>query len=86
MNLFHLTIASPEGNKFDGEVAKLDVRGVEGELAVMAGHVPFITSVVKAPCAVWMEDGTKREAVCDGGVLSVGSDRVLFISGSFQFV
>ena len=47
MNTFHLTVASPDGNKFDGEVYKLDVRGVEGELAIMAGHIPFITSVGK---------------------------------------
>ena len=86
MNTFRLTVSSPSGNTFDGEVIKFDVRGVEGELAVMAGHVPFVTSVVKAPCTVWLDEGTKKEAVSDGGVLTVGPDRVLFISGSFQFV
>lgn len=86
MNTFHLTVSSPDGNRFDGEVVKLDVRGVEGELAVMAGHVPFVTAVVNAPCAIWTDEETKREAVCDGGILTVDSDRVTLLSGSFTFV
>ncbi len=85
MNTFHLTVSSPDGNKFDGEVFKLDVRGVEGELAIMAGHIPFITSVIKAPCTVWLDEDKKKTAVSDGGLLTVDTDRVTFISGSFEF-
>ena len=85
MNTFHLTVSSPDGNKFDGEVFKFDVRGVEGELAIMAGHIPFITSVIKAPCTVWLDEDKKKKAVSDGGLLTVDTDRVTFISGSFEF-
>ncbi len=85
MNTFHLTVSSPDGNKFDGEVFKFDVRGVEGELAVMAGHIPFITSVIKAPCTIWLDEDEKKTAVSDGGLLTVDTDRVTFISGSFEF-
>ena len=85
MSTFHLTVASPDGNKFDGEVFKFDVRGVEGELAIMAGHIPFITSVIKAPCTVWLDEDKKKTAVSDGGLLTVDTDRVTFISGSFEF-
>ena len=85
MSTFRLTVASPEGNQFCGDCVKLDVRGVEGELAVMAGHIPFVTSVVKCPCTVWLEDGTKRTATCDGGLLTVGTDTVTLLSGSFAF-
>lgn len=82
---FRLTVSSPDGNKFDGDVVKFDVRGVEGELAVMAGHIPFVTSVVSAPCTLWFEDGSKKTAICEGGLLTVDTDRVNFISGSFEF-
>ncbi|MDO5478583.1 MAG: F0F1 ATP synthase subunit epsilon, partial [Clostridia bacterium] len=53
MNTFHLTVASPDGNKFSGDVIKLDVRGTEGELAVMAGHIPFVTSLVECDCLLY---------------------------------
>ena len=85
MSTFHLTVSSPDGNKFDGEVFKFDVRGIEGELAIMAGHIPFITSVIKAPCTVWLDEDKKKTAVSDGGLLTVDTDRVTFISGSFEF-
>ena len=85
MSTFHLTVSSPDGNKFDGEVFKFDVRGVEGELAIMAGHIPFITSVIKAPCTIWMDEDKKKTAASDGGLLTVDTDRVTFISGSFEF-
>ena len=85
MSTFHLTVSSPDGNKFDGDVFKFDVRGVEGELAIMAGHIPFITSVIKAPCTVWLDEDKKKTAVSDGGLLTVDTDRETFISGSFEF-
>ena len=85
MNTFKLTVSSPDGNKFDGEVVKLDVRGVEGELAVMAGHIPFVTSLVKAPCTIWFEDGSKKTASSEGGLLTVGVNQVTLLSGTFKF-
>lgn len=85
MNTFKLTVASPEGNKFCGDVIKLDVRGTEGELAIMAGHIPFVTSLVKCPCVIWLEDGSKKTAVTDGGLLSVSAEAVTLLSGSFVF-
>ena len=85
MNTFKLIIASPDGNKFSGEVYKLDVRGSEGELAIMAGHIPFITSVVAAPCAVWTDEETKKTARTNGGLLTVSADAVTLTAGSFRF-
>ena len=85
MNTFHLTVSSPDGNKFQGDVLKLDVRGTEGELAVMAGHVPFVTSLVEAPVLIILPDDTEKEAYAKGGLLTVDKDSVTLISGSFEF-
>ena len=85
MNTFKLTVSSPDGNKFCSDCVKLDVRGTEGELAIMAGHIPFVTSVVKGPCAVWKSESEKRTATTDGGLLTVGAEYVTLLSGSFKF-
>ena len=85
MKTFPLTVASPDGNKFCGECVKLDLRTTEGELAVMAGHIPFAASVVGGECAVWLSENEVKKATCDGGLLTVAADRVTLISGSFQF-
>ena len=85
MNTFHLTVSSPDGNKFSGDVIKLDVRGTEGDLAVMAGHIPFVTSLVEAPVKLLLPDDTEKEASAKGGLLTVDKDKVTLISGSFEF-
>ncbi len=85
MNTFHLIISSPDGNKFNGEVYKLDVRGVEGELAIMAGHIPFVTALVEAPCTIWLDDDNKKVGYADGGLLTVDSKTVTLVAGSFKF-
>ncbi|MBO5338576.1 MAG: F0F1 ATP synthase subunit epsilon [Clostridia bacterium] len=86
MKAFHLTISSPDGNIFDGDIYKLDVRGVEGELAIMAGHIPFVTSIKSAPIRVWLNDDTPKEAYSDGGLLTVDKNGAVLISGSFKFI
>jgi F-type H+-transporting ATPase subunit epsilon len=85
MKSFLLKISSPEGDIFNGEVTKISVRGTEGELAVMAGHIPFVTSLVNSDCYIWTDEDTKKKAHTDGGLLTVETDSATLISGSFEF-
>ena len=64
MNTFPLTISSPDGDLFRGEVSSLVVRGTEGELAVLAGHVPFVTAIRKGRCSVEDSDGNRKKPRC----------------------
>ena len=83
MKTFPLTIASPDGNLFDQPVVRLILRGTEGDLAVMAGHIPFITAVRPGDCRVELEDGSEKLGRLDGGLLTVAEDSVTLLSGSF---
>ena len=85
MKTFRLTRSSPDGNVFVGDAVQLVVRGVEGELAVLAGHIPFITSLKAGECRIELPDGEEKTAFSDGGILTVGSDSVVLLSGSFRF-
>ena len=85
MRTFPLKIASPDGELFKGDAVKLSVRGTEGELAVMAGHIPFVTSVKPCECRILLSDGSERTATTGGGMLNVANDKVLFLSGSFKW-
>ena len=85
MNTYNLTIATPDGNQFQGEVVGLFVRGAEGDLAVFAGHVPFITSVQAGKCRIQLPDDSEKSATLDGGLLTVGADAVTLLSGSFKW-
>ena len=85
MNTFTLTVATPDGNRFSGEAAGLFVRGAEGDLAVLAGHTPFITAVQPGVCRIELPDDTDRTARVDGGLLTVSADRVTLLSGTFRW-
>ncbi len=85
MRTFLLKISSPEGDLFCGQAAAIYVRGTEGELAVLAGHIPFVTSVVPCDCKIELEDGGERLAHTDGGILTVSNEAVVLLSGSFEW-
>ena len=85
MKTYPLTVSSPDGNLFQGPVEQLILRGSEGDLVVMAGHIPFMTAVQPGACRIFLEDGTEKKAVTDGGLLTVASDSVTLLSESFRW-
>ena len=83
MNSYQLVISSPDGAIFEGEALNLLVRGANGDLAVMAGHIPFITSVQPCDVKVTLADETEKTGHVDGGLLTVAADKVTLLSGNF---
>lgn len=86
MKTYPLTVASPDGNLFKGDVEQLILRGSEGDLAVMAGHIPFMTAVRPGLCRILQADGTEKTAQTEGGLLSVAPDAVTLLSESFRWM
>ncbi|MBE6730377.1 MAG: hypothetical protein E7564_01660 [Ruminococcaceae bacterium] len=84
-NNFRLVISSPNGNTFDGEAYMLRVRGIEGELAILAKHIPFVTVVKECEVKVELPDGEEKLGYTKGGILAVSNERVTLFSGSFKF-
>ncbi len=85
MSTFKLIVSSPDGDKFNGEAVMLTVRGADGDLAVMAGHIPFITSVMPCECKIELEDGTKKTGQTEGGILTVTAEKTTLLSATFKF-
>ena len=85
MSTYNLTVATPDGNQFQGEVEELMLRGAEGDLAILAGHMPLITSVQPGKCRIHLPDGEEKTASLDGGLLTVSAKAVTLLSGSFAW-
>ena len=85
MKPFPLIIASPDGNLFDGEAVMLSLRGAEGDLAILAGHIPVMTSVIPGSCKVILPDESERIGELDGGILTVTENAVTLLAGSFHW-
>ncbi len=86
MNTFKLQIAAPDGMRYDGDAVQISVRGIEGDLAVMAGHIPFVTALKSGECRVYTDEKTIRKANCSGGMLMVSKDCVRLLSSDFTWV
>jgi F-type H+-transporting ATPase subunit epsilon len=79
MKTFPLRIGTPDGLLFEGEVERIICRCITGDLAILAGHCNFCTALGMGEAHVVLEDGTRREAACIGGMLSMmnGTCRLL---------
>ena len=77
--------STPDGNVFEGQAVKLDVRGICGELAVMAGHTAFMTAVKPGHCDLLFEDGSERRGELDGGILNVSADLTTLLASGFRW-
>lgn len=85
MKTFLLNIASPDGSLFSGQVERISLRGAEGDLAILAGHVPFITSVQAGECRVYLEGGTEKKAKTEGGLLTVTHESVTLLTAALEW-
>ena len=72
MKTFPLRIGTPDGLLFeDDNVVRIVCRSITGDLAILAGHCNFCTSLGMGEAHVVLEDGTRRDAACIGGMLSM---------------
>jgi F-type H+-transporting ATPase subunit epsilon len=79
MNTYHLQVVSIDGLEYEGEVQKILLRTIDGDVEILARHTNYCTAVGMGTAKVTMADGTERKAACIGGMLSVmnGEVRVL---------
>ena len=85
MKTFPLIISSPDGDLYRGEAGMLILRGTEGDLAIMAGHVPFVTAVVKGNCVVITDTDERKEGVIDEGLLTVDADKTTVLTSGLAW-
>ena len=85
MKTFPLIISSPDGDLYRGDAGMLILRGAEGDLAVLAGHVPFVTAVVKGNCVVVTDTEERKEGVIDSGLLTVDADKTTVLTSSLTW-
>lgn len=85
MKTYKLTISTPDGHIFDDEVVSLSLRGADGDLAILAGHIPFATVVKEGECHIETSSGDIKNASVGRGVLTCGTDGAILLSSSFTW-
>ena len=85
MSSFHLQIVTPDGEFFDGPAQRVRVRTINGDVAILAGHIPYVTALGTGEASVTTEDGTDRKAAVSGGMLSVTPEIVRVVATTFEW-
>lgn len=84
MATFRLRVVTPERTVLDREVYEIITRSVEGELGVLAHHMPLITPLVAHRLTVNGEDQSVVHLAVAGGFLEVGVHEVLVLADSAE--
>lgn len=85
MKEFKLQIVTPEGMFFDGQCTQVTVKSTEGGVSVLAGHIPYVTTLAEDGwCRVYAEGGVKK-AFCSGGMLTVTPQVTRIVAASFKW-
>lgn len=85
MSTFHLKISTPDGLKFDGEVERLRVRMIDGDVSLLARHADYVSAVGAGEAAILMADGQVRCAACIGGMLAMINNEANLIATTFEW-
>ena len=84
MKTFFLTVSTPLGNAYEGEAGMLSLRGSEGDLAILPGHIPFSTSVKAGKVKIVTDEEEEKLFKTDGGLLVAAGARVTLLAGVFE--
>ena len=71
MATFRLQIVTMDGLIYEGEVQRIKLRTIHGDLDILARHMNYVTAIGMGTATVTMEDGTERKAACIGGMLTM---------------
>lgn len=68
---YQLKVVSAEGGLFSGEVQRIRVTGIEGELGIYPGHTPLLTMIKPGMIGIVKVDGDEEFIYLSGGILEV---------------
>jgi F-type H+-transporting ATPase subunit epsilon len=78
MATFDVSLVTPDGSIYEGEVEMLIVPGADGEIGVLARHAPLIAMLKAGSTRVHVKrDGEVREFATGPGFFKVEQDRAL---------
>lgn len=76
----NLNVVSAENSLFSGNIESLQITGSEGELGIMPGHTPLLTSLKPGMARIVKEGGDEEVIYLSGGMLEVQPNQVTVLA------
>lgn len=82
---FKLEIVTPERVFFSEDVEMLVVKTPQGEMGVLAGHIPLVAAVAVGSCRIKRTNGEWAEAVLTEGFLEVKQAKTIVFTDTAEW-
>ncbi len=76
----NLNVVSAHESLFSGSIKSLQITGSEGELGIMPGHAPLLTSLKPGMALITKKDDTEEVIYLSGGMLEVQPNNVIVLA------
>ena len=76
---FNIEAITPSGTAFSTTAEFLKLRTVNGDIGIMADHIPLVTELSYGEMIVKQEKGEEVRYYIDGGFMEVNKERVLIL-------
>jgi len=80
----NLTILTPEGEVFSGEISSVSVPGSKGKFQVLKNHAPIVSSLEKGEVKVVKEGGETSVYTIEKGFIEVLNNNVSLLVQGLQ--
>ena len=81
---YELSILTPQGQCFGGQVESLVAPGLTGSFGVLAHHAPMVSALQLGVVKVAASDGNALFFVIGGGIAEVSADGVTLLADSAE--
>ncbi|MDG1752354.1 MAG: F0F1 ATP synthase subunit epsilon [Thalassotalea sp.] len=76
----NLNVVSAEESLFSGAIESLQITGSEGELGIMPGHAPLLTSLKPGMARIVKKGGIEEVIYLSGGMLEVQPNHITVLA------
>ncbi len=82
---FDVEIVTAQGRFWRGEADMVIMHTVEGEMAVMAGHIPVVAALKPSPLRIRDENGSMQVISVGGGFMEMEGKKATFLLRSAEW-
>jgi F-type H+-transporting ATPase subunit epsilon len=76
----NLDVVSAQESLFSGYIKSLQITGSEGELGILPGHAPLLTSLKPGMALITKKDGSEEVIYLSGGMLEVQPNHITVLA------
>ncbi|SFR62891.1 ATP synthase F1 subunit epsilon [Anaeromicropila populeti] len=81
---FMVKVISPDRIFYEGEADLLELKTTEGDIGILAGHIPLTTIVAPGVMKI-TKDGEAKEAALHEGFIEILGDKVIVLAESCEW-